>query len=67
MKPMRLTNYNCGILSARIQIINEQTNKWQTLAECMDTPNSIKQAIRGLHGCLWVVNGLGERRYLGEQ
>ena len=61
---------------AKIQCINEDTMKWQTLATCMDTPNEVKKCIASLRtkpenlGVIyWVASyiesTLLERKYYG--
>ena len=66
-KLLPLGNFNCGILSARLQVINEQTDKWDTVAQCIDTPNSIARTIKTHHldrNKLWCLDSLGNRRPL---
>ncbi len=53
---------------ARIQTIDESTMKWRTLAECLDTPNSVKSTAKRLttkgHRNLWHQDCLGCRKPL---
>jgi hypothetical protein len=49
---------------ARLQIINEETNKWQTVGSCIDTPNVIaketaKPKYKGLS--LWLFDGYSRK------
>ena len=34
--------------NCKIQVINHETNRWQTVAECLWTPNAIKATIKRL-------------------
>lgn len=68
-KPSAGDNSFLGItvVPARIQIINEETNTWQTVGQCIDTPNAIRNEIakpeyKGLS--LWLWTALDGRRPL---
>lgn len=69
-KPVPYNNNWLGntVTGARLQVINEETNKWQTVGTCIDTPNAIKKELtkpeyKGLS--IWIVDAFGSRRYHG--
>jgi hypothetical protein len=46
-KPAMIGCINAAF-SAKLQVIDEKAEKWKTLAECMDTPNSVQEAVSKL-------------------
>ena len=44
-KPIPVKNLNVWV-TCKLQVINEDTMKWETLAEINDTPNSIKSYMK---------------------
>jgi hypothetical protein len=68
-KPAAYNNSWLGntVTEAQLQVINEQTNKWDTVGTCTDTPNAIakelsKKKYKGLS--IWVKSWDG-RKYHG--
>jgi hypothetical protein len=56
------------IAEAKLQVINTDTMRWETLATCCDTPNAIRQAVRELckdtrysSRTIWVKPYIGDR------
>jgi hypothetical protein len=54
-KPTAYNNSWLGntVTTAQLQVINENTNKWDTIGECVDTPNAI-------------ANELSKKKYKGQ-
>ena len=55
-------------IEAQLQIINEQTNKWETLGTCSDTPNALKRELEASKyqgQSIWIRTPFG-RRYHGQ-
>ena len=67
-KPMKLGTVWAA--KARIQRING--SKWETLAECQDTPNAIRAEAQKLvakgfaFNTLWVVGAATDRKMVGD-
>lgn len=62
MKPQSIENLNVWV-NCKIQVINEDTWKYQTVCECLWTPKEIKKAMKKHNlkaAWIWV---MGDRTY----
>lgn len=54
------------VTTAKLQVINEETNKWDTIGECVDTPNAIKKELskKKYSGkSIWIKSFTGRQYY----
>ena len=66
-KPTNNSFLGNTISMAKIKVINEETNRWTTIGECIDTPKGLRDEIgkdvyTGLS--LWVFPQLGSKYYV---
>lgn len=69
-KPAPYNNNFLGntVVAARLQVINEETNKFETVGTCIDTPNAIKKELldpKYVGLSIWIWTPIDGRHYHG--